>query len=95
MQDPDNTVRETAGDALGQLAEHLYRQKSTLNVGDIACNPMLRAAYDTMLEHKKEVQQAGAYALSKVTYLLYCSGHVNAPHTSCHTRQQNHNVMVR
>jgi len=27
---------------------------------------VLRAAHDTMLEHKKEVQQAGAYALSKV-----------------------------
>lgn len=66
MQDPDNTVRETAGDALGEIAKHLYSHHSMLTAGDIACNPMLRAAYDTMLEHKKEVQQAGAYALSKV-----------------------------
>ncbi len=71
VQDPDNTVRETAGDALAQIAEHLYSQDSMLIVGDIAFNPMLRAAYDTMLEHKKEVRQAGAYALSKVTY-TYC-----------------------
>ncbi len=65
-QDPDNTVREAAGDALGQIAEHLYGQHSVYSAGDIASNFVLRAAHDTMLEHKKEVQQAGAYALSKV-----------------------------
>ncbi len=65
-QDPDNTVREAAGDALGQVAEHLYVQHSVYSAGDIMSNSVLRAAHDTMLEHKKEVQQAGAYALSKV-----------------------------
>lgn len=65
-QDPDNTVREAAGDALGQIAQHLYVQHSIHSAGDIMSNSVLRAAHDTMLEHKKEVQQAGAYALSKV-----------------------------
>ncbi|KAL0051517.1 hypothetical protein WJX82_009027 [Trebouxia sp. C0006] len=66
LKDPDNTVREAAGDALGQVAEHLYVQHSVYSAGDIMSNSVLRAAHDTMLEHKKEVQQAGAYALSKV-----------------------------
>ncbi|KAL0026027.1 hypothetical protein WJX79_002284 [Trebouxia sp. C0005] len=66
MKDPDNTVREAAGDALGQIAQHLYVQHSIHSAGDIMSNSVLRAAHDTMLEHKKEVQQAGAYALSKV-----------------------------
>ncbi|DBA81597.1 TPA: hypothetical protein ACH3X1_007364 [Trebouxia sp. C0004] len=66
MKDPDNTVREAAGDALGQIAEHSYGQHSVYSTGDIMSNSVLRAAHDTMLEHKKEVQQAGAYALSKV-----------------------------
>ena len=43
-------------------------------------NSVLRAAHDTMLEHKKEVQQAGAYALSKVDqYFGLCIiNHVHA-----------------
>jgi len=32
-QDPDNTVREAAGDALGQIAEHLYGQHSVYSAG--------------------------------------------------------------
>ena len=67
LQDPDNTVREAAGDVLGQFAEHLHSQQSTLTAGDVSSNPMLRVACDAMMEHKKEVQQAGAYALSKVS----------------------------
>ena len=38
-------------------------------------NPVLRAAHDAMLEHKKEVQQAGAYALSKVDLSLSTHNH--------------------
>ena len=66
LQDPDKTVRESAGDALGHIAEHLFCQASVLTVGDSAQNPMLKAAFEVMLEQKKELQQAGAYAFSKV-----------------------------
>ncbi len=79
VQDPDNTVREAAGDALGQIAEHLYVQHSAYSAGEIMSNPVLRAAHDTMLEHKKEVQQAGAYALSKVDLKL-CLRIINNVH---------------
>lgn len=82
MQDPDSSVRETAADALGQIAEHLYKQQNVLLPGDTASNPVLRAAFDTMLEHKKEMQQAGAYALSQVQPdpMLACdSSHFHVP----------------
>ena len=69
MQDPDNTVRETAGDALGQISEQLFSQGSILTLGDPVHNPMLKAAYDMLLEQKKELQQAGAYTLFKVNQL--------------------------
>lgn len=66
MQDPDLGVRETAGDALGQIAQGLHFQHSPLATGDPSTNPVLKAALESALEQKKEVQQAGAYALSKV-----------------------------
>lgn len=69
LQDPDSSVRETAADALGQVAEHLYKQQNVLLPGDTASNLVLRAAFDTMLEHKKELQQAGAHALSQASCL--------------------------
>ena len=65
VQDPDSGVRETAADALGQIAEHLSKQQNLLLPGDTASNPVLKAAFDTMLEHKKEMQQAGACTLSQ------------------------------
>lgn len=69
MQDPDSGVRETAADALGRIAEHLYKQQKLLLPGDTASNLVLKAAFDTMLEHQKEMQQAGAHALSQVRHL--------------------------
>ena len=69
VQDPDSSVRETAADALGRIAEHQYQQQNLLLPGDTAFNPVLKAAFDTMLEHKKEMQQAGACALSQVRRL--------------------------
>lgn len=72
LQDPDSSVRETAADALGQIAEHLYKQHNLLLPGETASNPVLRAAFDTMLEHKKEMQQAGAHALSQAGCLAAC-----------------------
>ena len=55
VQDPDSSVRETSADALGQIAENLYKQQNVLLPGETASNPVLRAAFDTMLEHKKEL----------------------------------------
>lgn len=72
VQDPDSSVRETAADALGQIAEHLYKQQNLLLPGETASNPVLRAAFDTMLEHKREMQQAGAHALSQAGCLTHC-----------------------
>ena len=70
VQDPDSSVRETAADAIGRIAEHLYKQQNVLLPGESASNPVLKAAFDTMLERKKEMQQAGACALSQVRPLM-------------------------
>lgn len=72
VQDPDSSVRDTAADALGRIAEHLYRQQDVLLPGETASNPVLKAAFDTMLEHKREMQQAGTSALSQVHCLILC-----------------------
>lgn len=66
LQDPDSTVREAAGDALGHIAEGLQQQHSPLTAGDPTCNIVLRAILDAVQAQKKEAQQAAAYALSKV-----------------------------
>ena len=62
-------MRETAADVLGQIAENMSKQQNMLLPGDTASSPVLRAAWYTMLEHKKELQQAGAYALSQACTL--------------------------
>lgn len=72
VQDPDSSVRDTAADALGRIAEHLYKQQDVLLPGETASNPVLKAAFDTMLEHKKEMQHAGTSALSQVHCLILC-----------------------
>ena len=66
LQDPDLGVRETAGDALGQMAQGLHFHHSPMATGDPSTNPVLKAALEGVLEQKKEVQQAGAFALSQV-----------------------------
>lgn len=63
-------MRETAGDALGQIAESLYVNHSPMATGDPSTNLVLRVALESVLEQKKEVQQAGAYALSKAGNLF-------------------------
>ncbi|KAL3152399.1 hypothetical protein ABBQ32_001452 [Trebouxia sp. C0010 RCD-2024] len=40
-KDPDSSVRETAADALGQIAEHLYKQHNLLLPGETASNPIV------------------------------------------------------
>lgn len=72
VQDPDSSVRDTAADALGRTAEYLYKQQDVLLPGETGSNPVLKAAFDTMLEHKKEMQQAGTSALSQVHCLILC-----------------------
>ncbi|KAK9816903.1 hypothetical protein WJX72_006945 [[Myrmecia] bisecta] len=65
FKDPDSSVREAAGDALGMLAENLARIKSSFASGDTATNPLLRVLFEALAEQAKEGQAAASYALSR------------------------------